>query len=58
MNILREGNQGTIYWNGSGFTLQQASIANGPWSDTPGPVTTSAYSFTITPGVKFYRLRN
>ena len=58
LNMLWEGNTMTLYWNGSGFTLQQSTDLNGSWSDVPGPITTSAYSFDIPDGVSFFRLRN
>jgi hypothetical protein len=56
--MSREGNHITIYWNGSGFTLQQANDPGGAWIDVPGPVTTSTYVLNSPPGLKFYRLRN
>lgn len=58
LNILREGATTTIYWNTSGFTLQYADDPAGPWTDVPGPVTTSTYVLTSPPGMKFYQLRN
>ena len=62
LNCLISGPYLTLYWNGTGFTLQQASdlILNGAgWSDVPGPVTRSPYSLTnANPGTLFYRLRH
>ena len=48
----------TIYWNGTGWVLQQSADPAGPWTDVPGPVTSSTYVFNAGPGLKFYRLRN
>ena len=41
--ILCSGNEATLYWNGSGFTLQKTSgfSSSQAWTDVPGPVTTS-----------------
>ena len=58
LGILREANTVTLYWNGTGWVLQQATDPSGPWSDVPGPVTSSTYIFNADPGLKFYRLRN
>jgi hypothetical protein len=58
LNIFREGDITTLYWNGSGFTLQEAADPAGDWSDVPGPVTTSTYDVNVFNGIKFYRLRN
>jgi hypothetical protein len=58
LNLIREGSTMTLYWNGSGFTLQRADIPNGGWVDVPGPVTNSAYVFHIPSDLKFFRLRN
>ena len=53
-----EDNWVTFFWNGEGFTLQQASTLGsvGNWTDVPGPVTHSPYT-TTNGGTKFYRLR-
>jgi len=54
----------TIYWNGSGFTLQQASQFAAPainWLDAPGPVTASPFTITdlsVAPLNRFYRLQS
>ena len=58
LSILREANTMTIYWNGTGWVLQQSADPAGPWTDVPGPVTSSTYVFNAGPGLKFYRLRN
>jgi len=58
LNIQIEGGATTIYWNGSGFTLQYATDPGGPWSDVPGPVTASTYQLDSPSDTKFYRLRN
>jgi hypothetical protein len=49
----------TIYWNGTGFTLQQAnSLGPGStnWTDLPGPITTSPCTLAVT-NTTFFRLR-
>ena len=49
----------TLSWSGAGFTLQQADhLGPGPanWTDVPGPITVSPYSFTLT-NTAFFRLR-
>ncbi len=56
--IMREGEAITIYWNGSGFTLQEADNPAGPWSDVPGPVTTSTFVPEPMSDLRFYSLRN
>ena len=58
LNVFREGDFATLYWNGGGFTLQEATDPGGDWSDVPGPVTTSTYDVNVFDGIKFYRLRN
>jgi hypothetical protein len=58
LHILREGDFMTIYWNGSGFTLEEAQDPEGTWSNVPGPVTSSIYPLSAQGGLKFYRLRN
>jgi len=58
LRMIREGGTMTLYWNGSGFTLQEAADAAGPWTDVPGPVTISTYAFQVPDGVNFFRLRN
>jgi hypothetical protein len=57
LNLWLEDNWATFFWNGEGFTLQQASALTGPgnWSDVPGPVTSSPYPLA-NPTTQFYRL--
>ena len=59
LNLWLEDNWLTCYWNGEGFTLQQAAALSGAggWTDVPGPVTQSPYSAVTSPGTQFYRLR-
>jgi len=62
LQVLRSGNAVTIYWNGAGFTLQQADELNSTtdWLDVPGPVTSSPYFLDGTTPIsrsRFYRLR-
>jgi len=57
LNILREETTTTVYWNGGGFTLQQADNPFGPWTDVPGPVRTSTFVIATSAAAKFYTLR-
>jgi hypothetical protein len=59
LNVIREGAITTIYWNGGGFTLQQAQFPGGPWSDVPGPVTSSTFVLTdpLDSDFTFFALR-
>jgi hypothetical protein len=47
-----------ISWDGTGFTLQQASVPAASWVDAPGQVTNSPYATPISALARFYRLRN
>jgi hypothetical protein len=58
LNVFRERDITTLYWNGSGFTLQETADPAGDWNDVPGPVTSSTYDVNVYDGIKFYRLRN
>jgi hypothetical protein len=58
LNILLEGTTSTLYWNGSGFTLQYADDPGGEWTDVPGPVTASTFVIEGSSDTKFFRLRN
>ncbi len=57
--IASEAGQSVLYWNGTGFTLQQSTdlSTTNNWSDVLGPVTQSPFT---TPNVDaaFFRLRN
>lgn len=46
-----------VIWSKSGFSLEQADSPNGPWSLTPGPITTSPYTVPNSAAARFYRLR-
>lgn len=48
----------TFFWNGDGFTLQQASslAGGGNWADVPGPPTNSPASLTVS-NTSFFRLK-
>ncbi len=46
-----------ISWDGTGFTLQQASVPAAAWVDVPGG-TNSPYAAPISAPARFYRLRN
>ncbi len=59
LRITRSGLVTTVAWDGSGFTLQQASSLDSKvWTDVPGPLKTSPYSVTNSAAETFYRLRN
>jgi len=58
LRLLREDTTVTLYWNGSGFTLQSTDDPAVGWTDVAGPVTTSTYNLTAPSGNRFYRLRN
>jgi hypothetical protein len=59
LNLWREGDWVTLFWNGEGFTLQQsANLGSGEsWSDAPGSATQSPFIITNATTM-FYRLRN
>lgn len=59
LNVWLDGDVTTLFWNGEGFTLQQATHlgAEADWSDTPGPITHSPATVT-SQGTTFYRLRH
>lgn len=60
LRVLAAGNGSLwLYWNGEGFTLQQAAaLVPGAtlWTDAPGPVTQSP-AVLVPSGATFYRLR-
>jgi hypothetical protein len=58
LKLLRSGELTTLYWNGAGYTLQQASQLTLPgtvWTDVPGPITNSPCPL-IGGANGFYRL--
>jgi len=57
LQIITEGDTTTIYWNGTGYTLQEADDPLGPWTDVPGPVRTSTYVLDRVTGTRFFNLR-
>jgi len=60
LHVLRSGEILTLYWNETGFTLQEASQldASGTnWTDLAGPVTASPYAITNVLANRFYRIR-
>jgi hypothetical protein len=60
LNILMSGNEATLYWNDSGFTLQQTgefSFGTSNWVDVAAAATNSPVVLSNT-GTAFYRLRN
>ena len=59
LNHLRAEDGETLYWTGTGYTLQQTDRLDSPatdWKDVPGPITESPYTITH-PATGFYRLR-
>jgi hypothetical protein len=59
LRISRSGDLVCLEWNGTNFTLQQASVLGhwSAWTDVPGPVNRSPYCLTNPPATRFYRLR-
>ena len=63
LEVLRSAAVTTVYWNGTGFTLQQATnLGPAPtnWVDVPGSVTNSPYAITNSTAMsqtRFYRIR-
>ncbi len=47
----------TLSWSRGGFTLQQAATPAGPWTDVPGPVVSSPFTWTNSEPAQFFRLR-
>jgi len=64
LKLLRSGEMLILYWNGTGWRLQEAnglSLPATPWTDVPGPVTNSPYflgNSGATPATRFYRLQS
>ena len=57
LNVWAEAGGATLFWNGEGFTLQQApGVGAETWTDVPGPVTHSPFPVTFG-NTTFYRLR-
>ena len=58
LNILVAEGTTTLWWNGTGFKVQQANrIGSGAiWSDLPGPVTNSPVTFSSPASTRFFRL--
>lgn len=58
LNSWLEDNVATLFWNGEGFTLQQATDLSGTgnWANAPGPVTQSPF-YTTNLATKFFRLK-
>lgn len=58
LNVWREGEVTTLFWNGTGFTLEQATLLgeDADWSEVPGPITRSPVVVPNT-HTAFYRLR-
>lgn len=54
--LARDGNNLTISWEGTGFTLQSAGVVTGPW--TKETTTANSFKTPLAPGTKFYRLTN
>jgi hypothetical protein len=60
LNVVNADHAVTIWWNGSGFTLQQADRflpGTNNWTDVAGPVVTSPYVIANPASTTFYRLR-
>lgn len=57
ISITPSGTNVVLNWTGS-HTLQSAPSASGPFSNVPGPVTTSPYTNAVTGTAQFFRLLN
>lgn len=57
MQMSYSGGKVTIGWDRSGYTLQQAVAAAGPWVDVAGPVVASPYTVGASQTQLFFRLR-
>lgn len=57
VSIQTTADKTQVVWTKSGFSLEQADSPNGPWTLTPGPVTTSPYTIPTSSPTRFYRLR-
>jgi hypothetical protein len=55
MTVAKNGNQITISWTGTGFTLQSSATVTGGWAPVAG-VTGSSYTANAATGSLFYRL--
>ena len=54
---VTETNQTVVVsWAQGGFTLQQAIAVNGPWTNVPGPIFTSPFTFTNSGSARYFRL--
>jgi len=57
ISVTTSGNNAVLTWAGSGWTLQSAPSASGPYTDVSGA--TSGYSYDTTSAtMQFFRLRN
>jgi hypothetical protein len=56
LSLVRSNATVALSWNGGGFFLQQAGSLAGPWTNVPGPVTTSPFTTPITNACRFFRL--
>jgi hypothetical protein len=57
LSVVRSNNTVVLNWSGGGYTLQQADAPAGPWTDVPGPVTSSPYVTNDSSAARFFRLR-
>jgi hypothetical protein len=55
MTVAKNGNQITISWNGTGYTLQSTTTVNTGWGPVAG-VTGNSYTATTDGTMRFYRL--
>jgi hypothetical protein len=57
LNLFLTEDVGTLFWNGTGFTVQQTeNLSSNQWMDVPGPITSSP-AIVTNQGTLFYRLR-
>jgi len=45
-----------VSWVQGGFTLQQATVLTGPWTNVPGPIFTSPFTLTNSGPTRYFRL--
>ena len=56
LNIAYTQGTITLSWSRGGFTLQQAAVPGGPWTDVSGPVVSSPFTSTYLASTLYFRL--
>jgi hypothetical protein len=57
LGILFSNPSVTLHWSRGGFILQQAGNLAGPWTNVPGPVVSSPFTWTNSGSSEFFRLQ-